>query len=213
MTEGLRERKKRQTRQHISDVATGLFLERGFDAVTIAEIAAAADVSVNTVYNYFPAKEDLFLDREDDVVQWLATVVRDRPAGESAAEAVLRALRAEVVALSPRLGLVDGYDRFMRVIGRSQALRSRLFDIRHRAVGAVVDVLAGEAGAEADGPLPALVASQLGWIHGHVVEFIQHELMAGRTAAEASRAALGVLDEIETLLGDRLLGYARRPAV
>ncbi len=63
MAEGLRERKKRQTRQHISDVATGLFLERGFDAVTIAEVAEAADVSVNTVYNYFPAKEDLFLDR------------------------------------------------------------------------------------------------------------------------------------------------------
>ncbi len=101
----------------------------------------------------------------------------------------------------------------MAGLGRSQALRSRLFDMRHRAVGAVVDVLAEEAGAEADGPLPALVASQLGWIHGHVVEFIQHELVAGRTAAEASRAALGVLDEIETLLGDRLLGYARRPAV
>lgn len=213
MTEGLRERKKRQTRQHISDVATGLFLEHGFDAVTIAEIAAAADVSVNTVYNYFPAKEDLFLDREDDVVQWLATVVRGRPAGESAAEAVLRALRAEAVALSPRLGLIDGYDRFMRVIGRSQALRSRLFDMRHRAVEAVVAVLAEEVGAEGDGPLPALVASQLGWIHGHVVESIQRELMAGRTAAEASRAALAVLDEIETLLGDRLLAYARRPAV
>ncbi|MEV6184397.1 helix-turn-helix domain-containing protein, partial [Streptomyces sp. NPDC052015] len=53
MAEGLRERKKRQARQHISDVATGLFLERGFDEVTIAEIAEAADVSVNTVYNYF----------------------------------------------------------------------------------------------------------------------------------------------------------------
>ena len=55
MAEGLRERKKRQTRQHISDMATGLFLERGFDAVTIAEIAGAADVSVNTVYNYAAA--------------------------------------------------------------------------------------------------------------------------------------------------------------
>ncbi|MCA6095844.1 TetR/AcrR family transcriptional regulator [Streptomyces sp. SCA3-4] len=212
MTEGLRERKKRQTRQHISDVATGLFLERGFDAVTIAEIAAAADVSVNTVYNYFPAKEDLFLDREDDVVQWLATVVRGRPAGESAAEAVLRSLRAEVVALSPRLGLIDGYDRFMRVIDRSQALRSRLFDMRQRAVGAVAVVLAEESGT-GEGAMPALVASQLGWIQGHVVEFIQRELMAGRTAAETSRAALGLLDEIESLLGERLLGCARRPVV
>ncbi|MEV5242693.1 TetR/AcrR family transcriptional regulator [Streptomyces cinnamoneus] len=212
MTEGLRERKKRQTRQHISDVATGLFLERGFDAVTIAEVAAAAEVSVNTVYNYFSTKEALFLDREDDAVQWLATVVRGRPAGESAADAVLRALRAEAVAVSPRLGLVDGYDRFLRVIAQSQALRSRLLDMRHRAVEALAVVLAEEAGA-GEGAMPALVASQLGWIQGHVVEFIQRELTAGRTAAQTSRAALGLLDEIESLLGERLLGYARRPSV
>ena len=66
--EGRRERKKRETRTRISDIATGLFLARGFDAVTIAEIAEAADVSVNTVYNYFPAKEDLFFDREDNKI-------------------------------------------------------------------------------------------------------------------------------------------------
>ncbi|MFI9205579.1 TetR/AcrR family transcriptional regulator [Streptomyces sp. NPDC053048] len=213
MTEGLRERKKRQTRQHISDVATGLFLERGFDAVTIAEIAKAADVSVNTVYNYFPAKEDLFLDREHDAVEWLATVVRGRPAGESAADAVLRSLRAEAVAVSPRLGLIDGYDRFLRVIGESQALRSRLLDMHRRATESLTAVLAQEAGAEGEGDgglMPALVASQLGWVQGHVVEFIQHEMVAGRTAAGTSRAALVLLDEIEGLLSERLRGYARR---
>ncbi|MEU0479317.1 TetR/AcrR family transcriptional regulator [Streptosporangium sp. NPDC006013] len=56
MTEGLRERKKRQTRQRIYEVAIGLFVERGFEHVTIAEVAAAAEVSVNTVYNYFQSK-------------------------------------------------------------------------------------------------------------------------------------------------------------
>lgn len=81
MSEGLRERKKRQTRQDISDTATGLFLERGFDAVTIAEIAEAADVSVNTVYNYFPAKEDLFLDRSVAVTGKLSRFVRGRDKG------------------------------------------------------------------------------------------------------------------------------------
>lgn len=81
MAEGLRERKKRQTRQYISDVATGLFLARGFDAVTIAEIAEAAEVSVNTVYNYFPAKEDLFLDRSKGLVDRLCRFVRGRAAG------------------------------------------------------------------------------------------------------------------------------------
>ena len=85
MAEGLRERKKRQTRQHLSDVATGLFLERGFEAVTVAEIAEAADVSVNTVYNYFPAKEDLFLDRAGAWSTGCRAAVRGRGAGESAA--------------------------------------------------------------------------------------------------------------------------------
>src|SRR3954469_20590571 len=116
MAEGLRERKKRQTRQYISDVATGLFIERGFDAVTIAEIAEAADVSVNTVYNYFPTKEDLFLDRSKGTVDRLSRWVRARDTGESAAAAVIRELRAEVEAVSPRVGLLDGYEQFLRVV-------------------------------------------------------------------------------------------------
>ncbi|AZQ73586.1 TetR/AcrR family transcriptional regulator [Streptomyces luteoverticillatus] len=215
--EGLRERKKRQTRQHISDIATGLFLEHGFVTVTIADIASAADVSVNTVYNYFGSKEELFLDREDDAVEWLASAVRGRRAGESPAVAVLRALRAEVVAVSPRVGLIDGYERFMRVIEESQALRSRVFDMRRRAIDLLTDVLTEEAGeaeeaGEESALLPALVAGQLGWIQAHVVEHIQRELVAGRTAAETSRSALVVLDAIEGMLSDRLLEYGTRPA-
>src|SRR3954462_11582533 len=100
MAEGLRERKKRQTRQYISDVATGLFLERGFDAVTVAEIADAADVSVNTVYNYFPAKEGLFLAPSKGVGDRTSRWVRGRGPGESAAVAVLRDLREEIEAVS-----------------------------------------------------------------------------------------------------------------
>ena len=90
MAGACRERKKRQTRQRISDIATGLFLERGFDAVTVAEIAEVAEVSVNTVYNYFPAKEDLFFDREAEQIERSSRQVRDRGPGESAARAVLR---------------------------------------------------------------------------------------------------------------------------
>lgn len=81
MAEGLRERKKRETKQRISDIATGLFLEHGFVTVTIAEIADAADVSVNTVYNYFPAKEDLFLDRMEGVTLRLSRMIRGRDRG------------------------------------------------------------------------------------------------------------------------------------
>ncbi|TMR06256.1 TetR/AcrR family transcriptional regulator, partial [Nonomuraea turkmeniaca] len=71
-TLGLREQKKRETRQAISDHATQLFLERGFDRTTIADIAAAARVAKMTVTNYFPRKEDLALDHHEAFVAGLA---------------------------------------------------------------------------------------------------------------------------------------------
>ncbi|MFD0582588.1 helix-turn-helix domain-containing protein [Dactylosporangium darangshiense] len=74
--QGLRERKKRETRRLISDVATMLFVERGFDAVTVAEIAARAGVAPKTVFNYFPRKEDLFLDRLEELSAMVTAAVR-----------------------------------------------------------------------------------------------------------------------------------------
>lgn len=147
MAEGLRERKKRQTRQYLSDVATGLFLERGFDAVTIAEVARAADVSVNTVYNYFPTKEDLFLDRSQGVVDRLSRYVRGRDKGESAADAVLRELRIQVEGVSPTVGLMDGYERFMRVIEGADSLKARLWHIQQEALQRLEGTLQEECGA------------------------------------------------------------------
>ena len=81
--DGLRERKKEATRQAISDIATELFLARGFDHVSVAEIAEAAEVSRMTVFNYFPRKEDLFFDREEESRQMLRTAFSERPAGEA----------------------------------------------------------------------------------------------------------------------------------
>ena len=212
MTEGLRERKKRQTRQYISDVATGLFLERGFDAVTVAEIAEAADVSVNTVYNYFPAKEDLFLDRSKGVVDRLARWVRGREKGESAAAAVLRELRDELTAVSPRLGLMDGYDRFMRVIHDAPALRSRLWAIGQEVLDSLEGALREETGAVPDDPLPTLIAGQINWVHQTVMAVIGREMMAGRNPDEVSREVLVLLDEMEELLSEKVLNYAVRAA-
>ena len=74
---GLRERKRLRTRREISDVATRLFVERGFERVTLAEIAEAADVSVKTIFNHFGSKEELFFDRVDEVRARFESTVTD----------------------------------------------------------------------------------------------------------------------------------------
>ncbi|GGZ76562.1 TetR/AcrR family transcriptional regulator [Streptomyces echinoruber] len=212
MTEGLRERKKRQTRQYISDVATALFVERGFDAVTVAEVAEAANVSVNTVYNYFPAKEDLFLDRAAGLRDRLSRWVRGRGPGESAAGAVLRELREEVEAVSPRVGLLPGYGAFMRVVHAAPTLRSRLCALQEEIRADLEATLREETGAADGDPLPELVAGQLAWIHQTVVGRIGRRMLEGGTPEQVSREALELLDDIEELLGERVLTYAVRGA-
>src|SRR3954465_10421851 len=80
----LRERKKAQTRQLIADTARRLFAERGFEAVTVTEVARAADVAPATVFNYFPTKADLFYSGLEAFEEELLSAIRDRPRGESA---------------------------------------------------------------------------------------------------------------------------------
>src|SRR3954469_24816594 len=76
--QGLREANKARTRLAISDVATRMFIERGFENVTVAEIAAAAQVSVKTVFNYFATKEDLFFDRAPAILDAYIRAVKER---------------------------------------------------------------------------------------------------------------------------------------
>ncbi|MEW2401409.1 TetR/AcrR family transcriptional regulator [Streptomyces sp. NPDC046862] len=212
MAEGLRERKKRETKQRISDIATALFVEHGFVTVTIAEVADAADVSTNTVYNYFPTKEDLFLDRSRGVVDRLARWVRGRDVGESAVAAVLRELHDEVEAVSPRVGLIEGYDRFMKVVHEAPTLRSRLWSIQQEVHDHLESALREETGVPADDPMPTLMAGQINWVHQTVMGVIAREMIAGRNPDEVSREVLVLLDDIEGLLSEKVLNYAVRGA-
>lgn len=93
---GLRERKKAQTRQHIADTAARLFGEHGYDQVSVVEVARAAEVSDQTVYNYFPAKQDLVLDRAEEYRERYRRTIVERPSGTSPA-AALRELAREHV--------------------------------------------------------------------------------------------------------------------
>jgi AcrR family transcriptional regulator len=122
----LRERKKRETRQRIADVAMGLFMLRGFEKVTVAEVAEAADVSVNTVFNYFKTKEDLFFDREDVAVQNMGRVVASRPPGQSAVEALRRDFHAALDERDWRYGISGGAPDFFRMVTESPALVNRV---------------------------------------------------------------------------------------
>ena len=85
---GLRERKKARTRQAIADAAARLFAERGYERVAVSEVAREAEVSEQTVYNYFPAKEQLVTDREEQIQDRLCQLIRVRPPGTTPAAAV-----------------------------------------------------------------------------------------------------------------------------
>lgn len=122
---GLRERKKARTRALIADTAMGLFLARGFDEVTVAEVAEAAEVAVTTVFNYFPTKEDIFYDRQDEVVEHLSRVVRSRSEGEPFATACRRDMLELIAARDWRAGLVPSFADFYRLVDRSPALQAR----------------------------------------------------------------------------------------
>lgn len=143
---GRRERKKRELRNHISGVATRLFLERGFEGVTVAEIAETADVSTMTVFNHFPRKENLFLDRGPEISELLTAAVRDREQDEPPLAALRRMSLRLIDERHPLSGLVDGMGRFLQVVLDSPALSSRWREMNEEATTALAETLALVAG-------------------------------------------------------------------
>lgn len=209
---GLRERKKQQTRQLISDIATGLFVERGFDRVTVAEIAEAAEVSVNTVYNYFPSKEDLFFDREPEIIERSSALVRERRPGESAATALLGQLRRDLEEQTVYVGMTDGYARFMECVRESPALLARLWVMQARVVMSLTETLREEAGATPDDPLPEVVATQLVSVNNTVFRTVSMAVAEGIALEDTAVRARRKLDAFVATLSDEVLNYATRPA-
>ena len=122
---GRRERKKAEVRQRISDVATALFLDRGFDQVSVSEVAEAADVARPTVFAHFPRKEDLFFDRYPEVAGELTRAIRERPAGTSAVSALRDTLMAAAQAGQAPYGLQTDMIPWWRTVAASRALQAR----------------------------------------------------------------------------------------
>lgn len=150
---GLRESKKQETRQLISDVATGLFLAQGFERTTIAEIAAAARVAKKTVTNYFPRKEDLALDHQDAFTASLASTVTGRQVGESASSALRRAFIDATATADPVAGFSG--PEFARMIADSPTLSARLRDLHDLREAALADALADATDAPRGDITPA----------------------------------------------------------
>src|SRR5690606_5804644 len=144
---GLRERKKRQMYRRLSDTAIGLFLERGYEQVTVADVAAAVDVSKPTLFRYFPAKEDLVLHRLADHVGEAGRVVAGRPAGQSPLEALRRHFLDGLDRRDPVTGLNDDPDvlAFHRLLYGTPSLVARLHAHVERDENALAQVLARES--------------------------------------------------------------------
>jgi AcrR family transcriptional regulator len=199
--EGLRERKRRLTRQLISDAATVIFASRGFDNVKVSEIADRVNVSMKTLYNYFPTKESLVLDDADELVARLTAALRDRPAGLPIIETVVAALRAGLD------GLTDFDDefayfylRFEALINETPSLRAHWLGILDRFARAAAEEVAHREGGCPTDPVPTAA----GWALAGLVQVDSqsriHHIRAGRRGRELREAIVGDVQRAARLL-------------
>jgi AcrR family transcriptional regulator len=176
-TEGLRERKKRQTREAIAHAAMALFAEHGFDAVTVADVARAADVSEKTVFNHFPAKEDLVLHGGEERRAALIEAIRTRPPGTS----IVEPFRAATMEFVDRVehDPIESVVGVPRLVAGSRSLRNRLFLGWEEEAARLSPVIAQETGAPEGDLVPAVVARTLAWTHRLVFRAAFQRLLAG----------------------------------
>ncbi|HEX4720260.1 MAG TPA: TetR family transcriptional regulator [Thermoleophilaceae bacterium] len=204
---GLRERKKQQTRDVIAAAAMQLFGERGFDAVTVAEVAVAAGVSEKTVFNYFPAKEDLVF--PDGEARWAALLdsIRDRPEGASVV-APFRAATREFLDQVAN-GDVEEIVARPRLVMASSALRGRLFVWWEQEATLLAPVIARAAGDRDGTIVSAVVARTLAWTHRITFRAAFTRLLAGEDQKRVARDLRKQADEAYDLLEAGLRDYGR----
>jgi AcrR family transcriptional regulator len=198
--EGLRQRKKRLLRQLITDTATHMFLERGFDEVTVREIAEACDVSEKTVFNYFPTKESLLLDREEYDAALIREALRDRGDDASLVDSVLRVIEAEIgysygqwaVADDPErpLGMMR---RFMAMLSETPSLAAAVQALQERLKQVAAEALAARAGVNPDDPEPQLAAVIVMGLWSYRYRSAERHIGSGRSVKEVRDA---VLDDV-----------------
>lgn len=181
---GLRERKKEQTRRGIAEAARRLFTRRGFEQVTVADVARQADVSVGTVFNYFPTKEDLFFSGMEAFEAGLLKAVGERAAGESVLKAFERFVVEQSQGLAERAELIV---TAVRILDASPTLRAREGQIVADSTRALAELLAAETGSE--GIEPVVVANALMGAQRALVDHVRKRVLAGLRGKELSADA------------------------
>jgi AcrR family transcriptional regulator len=180
-TEGLRERKKRETREAITRAAWRLFARRGFDAVTVADIARAAKVSEKTVFNYFQAKEDLVFGAGMQRVAALIEAVSARPEGASIVEPFRRWTMDHLDRVEHEP--VDSITAIPRLVMGSDALRNRLFIGWEQEAVLLGPVIAEQVGGSDSELVPMIVARTLAWTHRLIFRAAFTRLLEGEDQA------------------------------
>jgi AcrR family transcriptional regulator len=204
---GLRERKKQRTREHIAETARNLFAERGFERVSVAEIARAADVSQQTVFNYFPTKEDLVFWRLGSFEEELLDAIREREPGEPVLAAFRRfVLQQRGLLAAPEPEARERLAALTRTITESPALLAREQQIFERYTASLAALIAEELGADAPDLRPWVAANAMMGAHRALVHHARRRVVEGarhpRLAREVRAAAEGALDLLESGLGD-----------
>ncbi|XBS70106.1 TetR/AcrR family transcriptional regulator [Acerihabitans sp. KWT182] len=191
-TEGLRERKKRATRQHISNEATKLFIARGFDQVTITDVADAANVSKMTVFNYFSRKEELFFDRSEDICRLLSGALDGRD--QRSPLAALRALAHGLVEQEHPIARMDEVvATYWRAVAESVSLHAYALELLQQLEGKLGDMLCASAGEPADDPIARLIAAII--VNAWRIAFRQAlNLPPSTTAVAPRRLFLKIID-------------------
>ncbi len=212
--EGLRERKKALTRQRLTDTATQMFLARGFDAVRVTEIAAACEVSEKTVYNYFPTKESLVLDRWESTAQALRAGLADT--GVHPVDAVRRILAGELAALTSWLdaqsdtaAAIRSVRRFGELIATTAALRAYHNDTMNDLVTTAAALLADRTGRSADDPQPQIAATALLGLWTVHFTALRKYLGADMTPTAVYQAVTADVDAAAELLRAGLASFAQ----
>ncbi len=206
---GLRERKKQQTRELIADTARRLFSERGFERVTVAEIARVADVSEQTVFNYFPTKEELVYWRLGSFEEELLSTIRDREPGEPALAAFGRFLLAQRGLLGdPDPDARERLVALTRMITDSPALLAREQQIFARYTASLAELLAADQGADSSDVRPWVAANAMMGVHQALVRYTRRQILDGARSPRLAREVRAEAERTLALLEHGLGRYA-----